>query len=156
MRLKEIWGGRKSTYGYHSVRRCSRTPNLICGGTPGWGQCSENLPLPAPERAVRSPAAYGIPVCRFHGARRPETVSQGPSHPQYRHGRETLEARRNRVEAMTRIRVLTDLGVLCGFLRRRTPGPMVPWAGRPWENSYCESFNGKLRTSCWMVMSFAR
>ena len=25
-------------------------------------------------------------------------------------------------------------------------GPMVPWAGSPWENSYCESFNGKLRT----------
>ena len=63
-----------------------------------------------------------MPVCRFHGARRPETVLRGPSHPQYRHGQETLEARRNRVEAMTRIRLLADLGVLGGFLQRRVPG----------------------------------
>ena len=70
----------------------------------------------------KNPAAYGMPVCRFHGARRPETVLRGPSHPQYRHGQETLEARRNRVEAMTRIRLLADLGVLGGFLQRRVPG----------------------------------
>ena len=70
----------------------------------------------------KNPAAYGMPVCRFHGARRPDAVLRGPSHPQYRHGRETLETRRSRVEAMTRIRLLADLGVLGGFLKRRVPG----------------------------------
>ena len=74
------------------------------------------------QRAVHSPAAYAMPVCRFHGARRPETVLRGPRHPQYRHGRDTLEAMRNRVEAMTQIRVLTDLGVAGGFLTKRISG----------------------------------
>ena len=68
------------------------------------------------------PAAYGMPVCRFHGARHPKTIKRGADHPLYRHGRETLEARRNRVEAMTRIRVLTDLGVAGGFLTKRISG----------------------------------
>ena len=63
-----------------------------------------------------------MPVCRFHGARRPETVLRGPSHPLYRHGQETLEAKRGRVEAMTRIRFLTDLGVAAGFIRTRISG----------------------------------
>ena len=70
----------------------------------------------------RNPAAFGCGTCRVHGARRPESVKRGPSHPQYRHGRETLEARRSRVEAMTRIRVLTDLGVAGGFLTKRVSG----------------------------------
>ena len=70
----------------------------------------------------RNPAAFGCSTCRVHGARRPESIKRGPSHPQYRHGQETLEARRNRVEAMTRIRFLTDLGVAAGFIRTRISG----------------------------------
>lgn len=81
----------------------------------------ESAPACARTRRART-AAHGMPVCRFHGARRPETVLRGPNHPQYRHGRETHEARRNRVEAMTRIRLLADLGVLGGILKRRVPG----------------------------------
>ena len=69
-----------------------------------------------------NPAAFGCKTCRFHGARRPETVRRGADHPQFVHGRETLEARRRRVEAMTRIRLLADLGVAGGFLQRRIPG----------------------------------
>ena len=34
-----------------------------------------------------------MPVCRYHGARKPETIKRGADHPQYRHGRETLEAK---------------------------------------------------------------
>ena len=67
----------------------------------------------------KNPAAYGMPVCRFHGARRPETIRRGPAHPQYRHGRETLEARRKRAEAMSRIRRLVDIAVGAGILRSR-------------------------------------
>ena len=61
-------------------------------------------------------------VCRFHGARRPESIKRGADHPQFTHGRETLEARRRRVEAMGRIRDLVELGVRGGFIKRRIPG----------------------------------
>ncbi len=61
-------------------------------------------------------------VCRFHGARRPETIKRGPAHPQFRHGRETQEIRHRRVDAMSRIRLLADLGVAGGFIERRIPG----------------------------------
>jgi hypothetical protein len=63
-----------------------------------------------------------MPVCRFHGARRPGSVKRGSDHPQYRHGRETLEARQRRVEGMTRIRRLVDLAVDAGFLKKRITG----------------------------------
>ena len=92
-------------------------PNVASGHTP---QCRARS-----KRSLsrcKNPTAHGMPVCRFHGARRPETVLRGPSHPQYRHGQETLEARRNRVEAMTRIRALADLGVAGGFLTKRISG----------------------------------
>ncbi len=70
----------------------------------------------------RNPAAYGMPVCRFHGARRPESVKRGPAHPQFRHGRDTVKARQRRVEGMTRLRRLVDLGVAGGFIRTRITG----------------------------------
>lgn len=41
----------------------------------------------------RNPAAYGMRVCRYHGAKKPETIRKGANHPQYRHGFETLEAK---------------------------------------------------------------
>jgi hypothetical protein len=63
-----------------------------------------------------------MPVCRFHGARRPETVKRGSNHPNFQHGRETLEARRRRVETMDRIRDLVELGVRGGFMPRRIAG----------------------------------
>ena len=102
-----------------TIRSCKvmPLPNVASGQTP---QCRARSKRSL-ERC-KNPAAYGMPVCRFHGARRPDAVLRGPSHPQYRHGRETLETRRSRVEAMTRIRLLADLGVLGGFLKRRVPG----------------------------------
>jgi hypothetical protein len=70
----------------------------------------------------RNPCAYGMQVCRFHGARRPETIKRGSNHPNFQHGRETFEARRHRIEAMSRIRDLVELGVHGGFIERRIPG----------------------------------
>jgi hypothetical protein len=91
--------------------------NVASGRTP---QCKarskRNL------RRCLNPCAYGMAVCRFHGARRKETIERGPTHPQYKHGNETQQARRRRVEAMTRIRFLTDLGVAAGFIGKRVPG----------------------------------
>ena len=95
-------------------------PNVLTGHTP---QCRARS-----KRSLsrcKNPAAFGCGTCRFHGARRPESVKRGPSHPQYRHGQETLDAKRGRVEAMTRIRVLVDLGVAGGFLKRRIPDRLV-------------------------------
>lgn len=92
-------------------------PNVASGRTP---QCRARS-----KRSLRrclNPAAYGMPVCRYHGARRPESVKRGPAHPAFVLGRETRDARRDRVEAMTRIRFLTDLGVAVGFLRTRISG----------------------------------
>ena len=92
-------------------------PNVVSGHT---AQCRARS-----KRSLRrclNPAAFGTAVCRFHGARRPETIKRGPDHPQYRHGRETLEARRRRVEAMSRLRFLSDLGVVGGFIQHRIPG----------------------------------
>jgi hypothetical protein len=69
-----------------------------------------------------NPCAFGCKTCRFHGARRPETVLRGSEHPKYKHGRDTLEAKRNRVQAMTRIRALVDLAIYGGFLSTKVTG----------------------------------
>lgn len=61
-------------------------------------------------------------VCRFHGAHRPESIKRGAAHPQFRHGRETVDARQRRVEGMTRIRRLVDLAFDAGFIRTRITG----------------------------------
>lgn len=46
----------------------------------------------------RNPSAYGMRVCRYHGARKLETIKRGANHPQYRHGQETLDAKAERHE----------------------------------------------------------
>jgi hypothetical protein len=92
-------------------------PNVVSGRT---AQCTARSKRSLEQ--CKNPAAYGCATCRFHGARRKETLRRGADHPAYVHGRETREARRRRVEAMTRLRYLTDLGVLGGFIKRRVPG----------------------------------
>lgn len=55
-------------------------------------------------------------TCRYHGARKRTTVRQGVEHTQYRHGMETLNAKRQRREALTEIAnyeiILRALGLL--------------------------------------------
>ena len=92
-------------------------PNIASGRTP---QCKARSKRSL--RRCNNPAAYGCTTCRFHGARHPQTIKRGSDHPQYRHGRETLEARQRRVEGMTRIRRLVDLAVDAGFLKKRITG----------------------------------
>jgi hypothetical protein len=57
----------------------------------------------------RNPAAYGMRVCRYHGARKPETVKRGASHPQYRHGQETREAKAERHQMAVFFHKVEDL-----------------------------------------------
>lgn len=71
----------------------------------------------------KNPCAYGMPVCRYHGARRPETIRRGPAHPQYKHGQETLQMRQTHRESSIRLRHLEHLMHLLNMTSgKRTPG----------------------------------
>ena len=110
--------------------------NIASGRTP---QCKARSKRSL--RRCKNPCAFGMSVCRFHGARRPESVKRGPAHPQYRHGRETLKARQRRVEGMTRIRRLVDLAVSAGFIRTRISGrraSQLQMQQFPQNNNSCE------------------
>lgn len=70
-----------------------------------------------------NPAAYGMPVCRFHGARKPQTILKGKDHPNYRHGKETLYARQKRRELSHELAELEEVGFAIGMLQgTRTRG----------------------------------
>lgn len=70
-----------------------------------------------------NPAAYGMKVCRMHGARRPETVLRGVAHPAYKHGQETLEIKAGRSAALARIRALGELLHSFNMIKaKRKPG----------------------------------
>jgi hypothetical protein len=69
-------------------------------------------------------AAWGCSTCRFHGARKPETIKRGASHPQYKHGGETLEAKAERSRRLAELRDLEALSYEMGMAR----GPR--WRGR--------------------------
>ena len=64
----------------------------------------------------KNPAAWGCKTCRYHGARRPSSIKRGKDHPQYRHGRETKEAREGYSEASSRLRKLEEAGFKSGLL----------------------------------------
>ena len=72
----------------------------------------------------RNPAAYGMKVCRYHGARKPETVKRGASHPHYTHGQETLEVKAERSMKLLELRQLEALSFTLGL----TTG--ARWRGR--------------------------
>jgi hypothetical protein len=74
-----------------------------------------------------NPAAFGMPVCRVHGARRAGTIKSGPDHLQYRHGGETLTAKAERSMRLAELRdleaTMAQLGALVGpRWRGRKPG----------------------------------
>ena len=71
-----------------------------------------------------NPAAYRCKTCRFHGARRPETIKRGAAHPGYKTGWETLQAKANRSRALTEMRELEALS----FGLALATGPR--WRGR--------------------------
>jgi hypothetical protein len=92
-----------------------------------------NIKIQCQAKAKRSgqgclnPAAFGMPVCRYHGARRRETIKSGESHPNYRHGEETLVAKAERSARLAELRDLEALSFGLGFAtgqkwRGRKPG----------------------------------
>ena len=75
----------------------------------------------------RNPAAYSMPVCRFHGARRAGTIRRGSNHPQWKHGQETLEAKAERSARLGELRAIESNMVATLMLvgprwRGRKPG----------------------------------
>lgn len=75
-------------------------------------------------KRCKNPAAYGMNVCRMHGARKRETVRHGVTHPNYKHGRETREAKTKRSQALADLRSLEALS----FALELAVGPR--WPGR--------------------------
>jgi hypothetical protein len=63
-------------------------------------------------------------ICRYHGARKPETIKRGADHPQYRHGGETMEAKAERSKILAELREFEALSFEVGF----AAGPR--WRGR--------------------------
>jgi len=55
-----------------------------------------------------NPAAYGCRTCRVHGARRPESIKRGKDHPNFVHGRRTLEAQLEQSTTSRRLQQLED------------------------------------------------
>ena len=78
-----------------------------------------------------NPAALGCKTCRYHGARRRETVKVGKDHPQYKHGERTKESIRKYRTAMFELQTLEreghESGVLIGPQRtgRRLKTPQI-------------------------------
>ena len=51
-----------------------------------------------------NPAAYGCKTCRIHGARHYSSLKRGKLHPNYRHGNETLQSKRQRSDKLAELR----------------------------------------------------
>lgn len=77
-------------------------PNLTEGN-----QCTARCK--STERQCQNLRAYGQPVCRYHGARPPQSIKRGADHPRYKHGEETNEMRAERKAAAKRIRELDQM-----------------------------------------------
>ena len=70
-----------------------------------------------------NPAAFGCKTCRYHGARRRETVKVGKAHPQYKHGERANEAIQKYRAKMLELQTLERLGRQWGvFIGPRTAG----------------------------------
>lgn len=63
-------------------------------------------------------------VCRYHGAKKPGAIKRGASHPQYRHGHETREAKAERSITLTELRELEAALYMHGMITGRK------WRGR--------------------------
>lgn len=95
-------------------------PNITSGKTK---RCKAKCKARVGEQC-RNPAAYGMAVCRYHGARKPETIMQGANHPQYKQGLETLAAKAERSHRLSELRELEALSFILGM----ATGPK--WRGR--------------------------
>ena len=62
-----------------------------------------------------NPAAYGCRTCRMHGARKTESIKRGEQHPNFVHGRRTLEAQAEQSAVSRRLQQIEDAMHLLGM-----------------------------------------
>ena len=79
-------------------------PSLINGAK----QCQVNSKRTS--MRCMNPAAYGCKTCRMHGAHKSRNVLRGVTHPQYKNGRNTKQAKERHQETATKLHFLEDLG----------------------------------------------
>ena len=81
--------------------------------------------------SCNNPAAYGCRTCRMHGARKAESIKRGEQHPNYVHGRRTLEAELEQSATSRRLQQLEDaMHVLGMTTAKRSRGRKA--------NGYCK------------------
>jgi hypothetical protein len=73
-----------------------------------------------------NPAAFGMRVCRYHGARRPETIRRARDHLAWKHGQETQKAKAERSQRLAELRQLEELSFVFGLV----PVGTARWRGR--------------------------
>ena len=56
----------------------------------------------------KNPAAYGCKSCRMHGARKKDSIKRGNQHPNFVHGRRTLDAEAEQSELSAKLQMLED------------------------------------------------
>ena len=61
----------------------------------------------------KNPAAFGCRTCRYHGARR---VPKDESHPNYKHGKRTLDALETYRHKVAELDYLEEIGHRAGFM----------------------------------------
>ena len=69
----------------------------------GAKQCTARAKSKEGQRCL-NPAAFGCKTCRIHGARHYSSIKRGKLHPNYRHGTETLQSKRQRSIKLTELK----------------------------------------------------
>ena len=72
-------------------------------------QCQVNCKR-KPGVRCKNPAAYGCKSCRIHGAHKSRNTLAGEAHPQFKHGRNTKQAKQRHQQTSTKLHFLEDLG----------------------------------------------
>ncbi len=69
-----------------------------------------------------NPAAFGMPVCRYHGARRTQAIKRGEEHGRYKSGEFTQATKLAYREGIARIVELETLAFRVGMTKTRRAG----------------------------------
>jgi len=87
----------------------------------GANQCTAQAK--STKQRCANPAAHGCKTCRLHGARRQNSIKRGIDHPNYLHGTETLERKRQRSIKLAELREIEDDLIARGLIKcKRTVG----------------------------------
>lgn len=94
-------------------------PNIIAGNT---ARCAAKCK----RRGSRcwNPAAFGMPVCRYHGSHKQTNAKTPEQHWNYKHGRETKKSKADRSAMLAELRELEAASFVLGIASGSR------WAGR--------------------------